>query len=230
MPEHNSNPSSGDTGTGVNTINSASTAPFIKDMIHRLFIPTVLLIVSGIVFTATFNAGDLSRPTASLPKDQGNELASSDDEKAVALVDVDDEPADSVETQAVHKTAATETVPAVTGHSPSVIRHGLYTGHGFGRAYPSGRPAPYTRSEIYPPVYSEVLAQRRMAYQKAAQAREQHWKQIRANRAAVLKRIEQNRENMYRRMQEIEQQKLKRTNQRLNRLEQNGKLAGYYPI
>ena len=230
MPESDSNPSSGHTGTGISTINSASTTPFLMDLIHRFFIPSIFTIVTAIVLTASLYSNDLDNPAASVEQDQGDEHASNDEKKAVAASDVNDRPVDFIESRSILRTADTSTAAKTSANAPSVDQQGFYRGRDSKHEYPYGQSIPDARQEFYPPVYSEIREPRRLANRTAAKAREQHWQQIRANRAAVLKRIEQNRENMYRRRQEIEQQRLKRTNDRLKRLEQNGKLAGYHPL
>jgi hypothetical protein len=74
------------------------------------------------------------------------------------------------------------------------------------------------------------MEQRHRAYEEATQARREHMIKMHEYRAAVLKRIEQDRQDMYKRRHETMQQKQRKRDAQMDRIEQIEKHSMNRPI
>ncbi len=97
-------------------------------------------------------------------------------------------------------------------------------------SYPYVPPGSYGMPQQHRPGYPEIIEQRRRLYEEAMQERREHRLKMREYRAEVLRRIERDRLDLYRRMQEIEQERQKRFDQRMNRMELVEKRSINHPI
>ncbi len=74
------------------------------------------------------------------------------------------------------------------------------------------------------------MEERRRAYEEATQARREHMIKMHEYRAAVQKRIEQDRQDMYKRRHETRQQKQRKQDELMDRIEQIEKRSMNRPI
>ena len=95
---------------------------------------------------------------------------------------------------------------------------------------PYAPPMPYGIPERRQQGYNDTMEERHRAYEEAAQARREHMIKMHEYRAAVQKRIEQDRQDMYKRRHETEQQKQRKRDELMDRIEQIEKHSMNRPI
>ena len=91
-------------------------------------------------------------------------------------------------------------------------------------------PMPYGIPERLQQDHSGAMEERRRAYENATQARREHMVKMHEYRAAVHKRIKQDRQDMYKRRHETEQQRQRKRDELMDRIEQAEKRSMNRPI
>jgi hypothetical protein len=228
MRQSEQNPSSIHTRTADQTPDSAAAESFTKTVIRHFFVPTILLLVIGIVHVSAFHSSGTVSPTAAVSAGHSDRPASINQASTAPAANANGEPAEPT-ARATRDPVAIDHAPVdATDDTPPdhrPVAESRTSGSRF-----SYRPrGPYAAHGVFPPDYSDRLTRQQRAYFEAMQARQQHRDRMQAYRNTIQRRIEHDREAILRRMQEIERNRLTWPDRRLNWMDPSGNPVGSPP-